>query len=285
MEIELARTFLEIIAAGGFTRAARRLNVSQTTVSARIRSLESQLGCPLFVRNRVGATLTPAGEQFLRSAPALLQVWEHARRQASAQTGHDLVLSLGGELSLWNTLLLKWLLRMRAASPEIALRTEIGLSDSLLRGLIEGTLDIAVMYAPRRLLGLQVEQLMEDELVLVTTEPGRRRASASKYVYVDWGPEFAAHHGMRFPDLTNPGLLVGLGPLGLNFILEAGGAGYFRRSSVRQYLQEGRLHLVSGAPAFPYAAYAVHSADCDAKLLVPALVQLRLAANEWGEAK
>ena len=74
MDVELARTFLAIVAAGSFVRAAERLNLSQTAVSARVRSLEEQLRRPLFVRNRAGASLTPAGEQFLRHAPALVQL-------------------------------------------------------------------------------------------------------------------------------------------------------------------------------------------------------------------
>ena len=52
MDTELARTFLEIVSTGSFIRAAERLNVGQTTVSARIRTLEQQLGRPLFVRNK-----------------------------------------------------------------------------------------------------------------------------------------------------------------------------------------------------------------------------------------
>ena len=76
MDIELARTFLEIVSTGSFIRGSERLNVAQTTVSARIRLLEQQLGRPLFVRNKSGASLTPAGEQFLRYAPTFVQLWQ-----------------------------------------------------------------------------------------------------------------------------------------------------------------------------------------------------------------
>jgi LysR family transcriptional regulator, flagellar master operon regulator len=81
MDTELARTFLEIVSTGNFIRAAERLNVGQTTVSARIHTLEQQLGWPLFVRNKGGASLTPAGEQFLRYAPTFVQLWQRARHQ------------------------------------------------------------------------------------------------------------------------------------------------------------------------------------------------------------
>src|ERR1044071_5975122 len=97
MDTELARTFLEIVSTGSFIRAAGRLNVGQTTVSARIRTLEQQLGRPLFVRNKAGASLTPAGEQFLRYAPAFVQLWQRARHQVAVPPGHRAVLTRSEE--------------------------------------------------------------------------------------------------------------------------------------------------------------------------------------------
>ena len=65
MDIELAGTFLEIVSTGSFVRASERLNVGQTTESARMRLLlEQQLGRSLFVRNKSGAALTPAASGF-----------------------------------------------------------------------------------------------------------------------------------------------------------------------------------------------------------------------------
>ena len=61
MDTELARTFLTVVTAGNFIAAAERLHVSQSTVSTRIHTLEEQLGCTLFVRNKAGATLTLGG--------------------------------------------------------------------------------------------------------------------------------------------------------------------------------------------------------------------------------
>lgn len=87
MDIKLARTFLEIVATGSFLRAAERLHVTQTAVSARVRTLEELLGRKLFVRNKSGATLSPAGLQFRRSAATLVQVWERARHQVAVPRG------------------------------------------------------------------------------------------------------------------------------------------------------------------------------------------------------
>jgi DNA-binding transcriptional LysR family regulator len=278
MDIDLARTFLTIVSTRSFIRAAERLNVSQTTVSARVRSLEEQLGRPLFVRNKAGASLTPAGEQFLRYAPNFVQLWERARHQVAVPPGRTSVLAIGGELSLWHPLMLDWLLWMRRSAADIALRVQVDLPEGLITQVAEGMLDVAVMYAPRHRPGLKVEQLLEETLVLVTTDPGAQPLSSPDYVYVDWGPEFAMHHGMSFPDVTNPGLFVGLGPLALNYIVEAGGSGYFRRRAAKPYLDNGKLHLVDGAPSFSYPIYAVRAANADETLVEQALDALRAVA-------
>ena len=280
MDIDLARTFLAIVEAGSFVRAAERLNVTQTAVSARIRSLEEQLRRPLFVRAKSGATLTQAGEQFLRFAPTLVQVWERARQQVAVPPGRHAVLALGGELSLWNPLLLRWMVWMRQSAPDVALRAQVGLPDALLHQVAGGILDIAVVYAPRHWPGLKVEIIYEERLVLVTTNPDAADVTDAEYVYVDWGPEFAAHHDLSFPRFSDPGLFVGLGPLGLDYIVEIGGSGYFRQRAVQPFVTSGRLHLVPGAPEFRYPVYAVSvEQGGDAELIGIAMEGLRNASE------
>lgn len=278
MDIELARTFLAIVAAGSFARAAERLNVSQTTVSARVRTLEEQLRRPLFVRNKTGASLTPAGEQFLRHAPGLVQLWERARQEVALPPGRRAVLAIGAELSLWEPLLLRWLLWMRHAAPDLALRAQVGMAESLVEQVAEGILDVAVLYAPRYRAGLRVEFLAEERLVMVTTPPAPG-GEPPNYVQVDWGQEFVLRQGTDPAARGEPALHVGFGPLGLGYILEAGGSGYFRLGAVKPYLESGRLLLVPGAPEFRHPAYVIHAETGDAGLIRTALDGLRKAAG------
>ena len=279
MNIELARTFLAIVDAGSFVRAAERLNVTQTTVSARVRSLEDQLRRSVFVRNKSGATLTPAGEEFQRFARTLVQVWERARHEVAIPPGHRAVLAMGGELSLWNPLLLAWMVWMRQHAADVALRTQVGVPESLLRQVADGVLDVAVVYAPRHWPGLKVEMIMQEELVLVTTDPTVSDVSDPEYVYVDWGEDFAAHHGMSFPQFSSPGLFVGLGPLALDYILRVGGAGYFRRRAAMPFLESGRLQMVPDAPRFTHPVYAVYAENAAGDVLDLALRALRELAD------
>ena len=279
MDITLARTFLDIVAAGSFLRAAERLHVTQTAVSARVRTLEQLIGARLFVRNRAGATLTPAGDQFSRYASMLVQVWERARHQVAIPPGRRSVLNIGCEVSLWDPLLLDWLLWMRAQAPDVALRTEVGFPNDLVDRVASGMLDVAVVYAPQLRPGLRIELLIEEKLVLVTTRKRGDKLDPKDYVYVDWGAEFAAQHSLAFPQLGNAGVIAGLGPLGREYVLAAGGSGYFRLAVVRKHLESGALRRIRGAPEFLYPAYAVFADGADAALLAPALEGLRQAAG------
>lgn len=279
MDLTLAQTFLEIVQTRSFLRAAEQLHVTPTSVSARVRTLEELLGRALFVRNKSGATLTPAGEQFLPHATSLVQVWERARHQVAVPAGRRAALSIGCELSLWDPLLLQWMLWMRSAAPHLAIRTEVGFPGHLLDKTADGVLDIAIVYAPQHRPGLRVELLIEEKLVMVTTAKRARAPRASDYVYVDWGPEFAAQHGLAFPELSNAAVKAGLGPLGREYLLAAGGTGYFRLDVVRAHLESGRLRRVPDMPEFLYPAYAVYAADCDRKLVDPALAGLRQVAS------
>lgn len=282
MDIQLAQTFLDIVNTGSFVRAAKRLNVSQTTVSARVRLIESQLGRALFVRNKAGASLTPAGKHFLRYAQILVQVWRRACQQVALPSGRHGLLTVGGELSLWNPLLLNWLVAMRRSAPGIALRTEISVSSELMRQVVDGVLDIAVLYQPQQLPGLRIEEILTESLVCVTTS-GKRKLMERDYVYMDWGSGFSARHNLHYPHLANSGLSIDLGPLGLSYILRCGGSGYLRARSVRPYLKSGQLRLVPRAPRFSFPVHAVYSASGDRTLLEPALHALRTVAAAEGD--
>jgi len=141
MDIELARTFIEIVRCGSFIAAAERLHVTQTAITARVQNLESQLNCKMFVRNRAGARLTADGEAFVGYANQLVQTWEAAQRDLPLPQGYRKLLHVGGELSLCNPLMLHWMRRLREHFPDHALSAEIGAAPQLLERLELGRLD------------------------------------------------------------------------------------------------------------------------------------------------
>ena len=169
---------------------------------------------------------------------------------------------------------------MHAAAPDVALRGEVGQSDWLMRQLSEGVLDIGVMYAPQNRPGLDVEKLVDETLILAATEPDHGGVQERNYIYVDWGEEFQVSHGAAFPNVQTPGLSVGLGAIGLQYILEYGGAGYFPTRLVRPLLDRGRLHRVADAPQFSRPAFVVSRASGAGGVLQTALAGLRFVAEQ-----
>jgi DNA-binding transcriptional LysR family regulator len=284
MDTELARTFLTVVTAGNFISAAERLHVTQSTVSARIHTLEEQLGATLFVRNKAGAVLTPAGRQFEKHASTLVRTIEQARHDVGVPRGFRAALTVGGRLGLWEQFLLRWLPLMRRTAPDISIRAQTGLEPDLMQGLVEGHLDIGVMYTPQSRPGLRVEPLFEDRLIFVATDSKARPAPGPDYVYVDWGPEFYVRHSASFPDFIGPALTANIGWLGLRHILENGGSGYFPVRLAREYLDAGHLTAPAGAPEFHLPAYMVYPADHDAGVLGAALDSIRRLSAEEAEA-
>jgi DNA-binding transcriptional LysR family regulator len=280
MDTELARTFLSVIAAGNFVKASERLFVTQSTVSARIQSLEEQLGCRLFERNKDGTTLTAAGKQFQKHAVSLMRTVQQARQDVGTPTGYRASLTIGGRFGIWDDLLIQSLARLRAAAPDIAIRAEIGFEDDLMQGLVEGRVDIGIMYTPQHRPGLHVETLFEENLVLVSTDPNDSGQIGSNYIYVDWGPEFYAKHQSRFPEFTGPGLSANIGWLGLEHVLHSGGSGFFPQRLVSDHLASGRLHQIHDVPLFRLPAYLVYPVDCDKEIFDVALTVIRRATSE-----
>lgn len=279
MDISLARTFLEVAASGSFIAAGERLHLTQTAISARIRVLEGHLGRRLFVRNKAGARLTPAGERFVRDATILVQAWERARQRVALPAGRENVASIGGELSLASPLLSNWLAWMHAHHPTLALNVDVAPMAQLLERVRDGSIDLAVLYDPPSQPGLTGELLVDEKLVMVTTSK-TRAPSPEDYVHVDWGPAFNENLRAAFPELANAAVTSSLGPLALAYVLKVGGSGYFRSQVAKPYLDSKQLRLAPNAPAFSYSIRAVYATDSDSELIATMRSGLRACVEQ-----
>lgn len=279
MDIEQARTFLAIAAHGSFLEASNRLHVTQSTVSARIQHLEADLGATLFIRNRAGATLTPAGRRFLQHAKALVLTVEQARHDVGLPSRYRATIRIGGRIALWEGFLPRWVGWMRNAASDVSIRSEIGFEEDLMRRLVEGTLDIGLMYTPSHAPGLVVEHLFDETLVLVSSRRDTRWPDED-YIYVEWGPGFYAKHRESYPDLERPPQVVNIGWLGVQLILANGGCCFLPIRMARPFIDDGRLYQVKEGPEFAHSAYMVFPREADSEVLHQALHGLReLAAD------
>lgn len=275
MDLELARTFLEIVRRGSFVAAAEALHVTQTAVTARIHNLETLLNCRLLVRNRAGAQLTPDGSRFVTYATELVSTWEAARRDLPLPDGYADLLALGGEISLHYPLLQRWTARLRPLLGGHALRIDVGEGGTLQDALRLGHIDAALVYQPDYSPALQVEQLMEEKLIQVG-----RAGQAEPYVFVDWGADYRRQHELALPGLAHAPVAFNLGLAAVQYILENGGRGYFRSRAVKRYLDNGQLVRIERTPEFTYPVYLVSARSKDSALLQSAIGLLRDIVKE-----
>ncbi len=280
MDIDQARTFLAITAHGSFLEAARQLHLTQSTVSARIQRLEDELGARLFVRNRAGTSLTSAGRRFLDYAKRLVLTADQARNDVGLPERYRASIRIGGRIALWEGFLPQWVGWMRHRATDVVIRSEIGFEEDLMRRLIEGTLDIGLMYTPSHSPGLAVEHLFDEILVLVSTRPDDIGPDED-YIYIDWGPGFYAQHMQSYPDLEGPPQLANIGWLGIQLALANGGSCFLPARMAAPFIAAGHLHRVPGSPEYVHPAYMVFPRESDSPVLEQALAGLReLAAGE-----
>jgi len=283
VKIDHIRTFLEISDCGNFNRAAENLHVTQSTVSARVKAMEERFGRVLFKRGHSGVELTSAGQHFREYALNIQRLWQQAQQHISLPENYSHSIGLGLQVSLWDSLIHKWIPWMRHNARDIAIHVEADYSPSLMRQLSDGLLDIGVMYNPRQTPGLVIEDLLEDTLVLVATDV-RELADGwiEDYVFVDWGADFRRRHGEAFPNMDTPAISVGLGSMGLEYINQNGGSGYFPLRVVQAAIDRGELFLVDGAPTMQRPAYMVYPEVARFReTLELALTGLREIARQW----
>ena len=277
MDINQVKTFLAVTANGSFYEAATRLHVTQSTVSSRIQGLETYLGATLFVRNRSGATLTPAGKRFMHHAKSIVLTLDQARHDVGLPSRYRASITIGARIALWEVLLPRWVGEMRQTAPDISIRSEIGFEEDLMRRVIEGTMDVALMYTPQHSPGIHVQHLFDETLVLLTTDPEKPWPDEN-YIYVDWGPAFYAQHSSSYPDLERPAQVVNIGWLGVQIIISNGGSCFVPVRMAEPLIRTGQLFHMPDSPAFKLPTYMVYSLNSDSVVLEQVLDSLRAQA-------
>jgi DNA-binding transcriptional LysR family regulator len=143
LDLELLRSFVSVVDAGGFTRAGERVHRTQSTVSQQIRRLEDALGRKLLNRNGKQATPTEEGERLLSYARRILALAAEARDVVARPTGEGVVrLGIPEDFAAYR--LAEVLSRFARARPGLRLDVRCGLSTRLARELERGELDLAL---------------------------------------------------------------------------------------------------------------------------------------------
>ena len=144
LDLELLRSFVSVVDAGGFTRAGERVHRTQSTVSQQIKRLEDDVGQPLLIRSGKDVTPTEAGDQLLTYARRLLALAEEARDVVS-RPGSEGAIRIGITEDFAAYRLTRLLATFSRSHPNLRLDVRSGQSLFLYRDLERGDLDLALI--------------------------------------------------------------------------------------------------------------------------------------------
>jgi len=182
------RYFLAVAREGSLTRAAATIPVAQQSLSAQIRSLERQIGAPLFVRGSRGVELTDVGVVLLSEAKPLVaradRAFDRARRAAA---GGRVSLRVGFLASVGNYVVPPVVREFSHAHPEIALDAEDLPIAALVDGLRTGRLDAGLTRPP--LVDDLATEVVLREPVAAVLPAGHRLAGADELSLADLAHE------------------------------------------------------------------------------------------------
>lgn len=193
MELGQLEAFVEAQRRGSITRAAEALDLTQPTLTARLRGLERELGTPLLVRGRRGVSLTAAGRRFLPRAMAALEAVRRGvadTRSARDARGGFLTLGLASDLALY--LAPAALARFARTHPDVEVTVRSGRSRAVAEALRADEIEIALV----------------SQLVVLPELASRPLFTEDVPVVVGKGHPFARRSRVPVEELALSGLVV-----------------------------------------------------------------------------
>ncbi len=274
MQLKAIETFLCVAETGGFHAAARKLNVTQTAVSARIRLIEEETSRPLFTRGAGGTSLTEFGRQFRPYAEQMLSLWSFASRDLPAQAQNRVALRLGAQLSIWDPLLVDLGVQFEQRHGQLLLTLnydhDLNMVDAVATHVLDAALTPEQPSDPR----VQSHELTPERLTLVGTPD----TEDPVFVNLELGEVYQDHVRTAARQVLGQTVFLGNCMMALRYILRRGGIGFFPTYLVRDYLSDGELRRVSGSRDLVLPLYLVTRRGSTAfDDILTCLTELRLA--------
>jgi len=178
MDLKQLEYFVNVVDLGGFSRAARLLDVAQPAISRQVRSLEVELRQTLLLRNGRGAVPTEAGKRLLEHARSILQQVDRAKRDVDALNGAPVGRVVVGLPPTIARLMSAPIVReFRRRYPKSSLGIVEGLSSYILEWLLIGRVDVGLVYNPTAVANIETRPLQEEPLCLIGPRQAKRSAT------------------------------------------------------------------------------------------------------------
>lgn len=247
-------------------------HIVQSTVTTRIHELEKTVGKKLFLRNKQKVELTEAGALFLPYAERMLDLFEEGKFKVNSTTSFDGRIVIGSVDSIWRNILFPVLREYLLQYPKISVKATTGHTSEIIQSLVDGVIDIALVYQPPRLSRFQVFVCHEEDFVLVVHPDHPLAQRSSIYVeelsginllYHNWSGPFAKWSGEALPAnhlfqaQIDPAYLI------LSLVRQGLGPAILNRSSVKKDLSAKKvveIPIVGPNPPPRWKTYlAVHT--------------------------
>jgi DNA-binding transcriptional LysR family regulator len=303
--VKRVEAFVEVARRGNVTRAAEALFVTQPALTARLQSLERDLGARLFVRSGRGVRLTDHGQAFLPYAERAHEALADGRRLlAELERGGVGQLVIGAAPAVSTYVLPSILERFHAAHPRVQLTVRTGHSEEVLEMVVRRQVQIGLVRALRHP-ELAVVPLYEDELVLVT-DPAHRFAERGEISLEAIAGErlILFDRASSYHDLTSAFLgeagVIPAGSMELDnidatkkMVAQGLGVALLPHTAVAEELTTGRLASIRilDAPPLRRRIVALHRRELAAASGIPGVfldtlaemrAELRLAGSTFG---
>ena len=249
MNFEDIATFLSLEKTRNFSRTAEILYISQTAVSARIKSLEDDLGRPLFVRNNKSVELTPSGRLFLKYAEEINQIVREGKQVICNLDKYTRYITIAAPDSIWSyPPLLDTLNDFLDSNTHISFKLRCDHSDTIISGILDNEIDIGVTLCKPYHPDITTLPFLESKYLLVATPKLALKEnifspdtiSQFPLIYMNWGEKFNKWYTLHYP-LEPFFLEVERVFLFVNLLLSGRGVGFLPKRIANQYLKNKDL--------------------------------------------
>ncbi|MEO0372419.1 MAG: LysR family transcriptional regulator [Pseudomonadota bacterium] len=250
MNIAALQTFLAIVDTGSLVRASQTLNVTQSTVTARLKTLEEELGQQLLNRQKSGTTLTPAGTRLLSYARIMTGLWRQAKYETGLPAGLASVCTFGCDPGLWHGPGRAFFNGVIAENPDMALSVRQGGARDLERWLAEGAVDVTLSFEGVTRGAQTVFALPPEPIVLYSDRPETPMDCDPLYIFVDHGEDYRRQHAEDYHHAGVARISFDSAWWALQCLLDRGGSAYLPKALAAPYVAEGRLFETANAPIY-----------------------------------
>jgi len=178
-------TFLAIVKEKSFSKASKKLGISQPAVTQQVKWLEDFLDTKIIDRKKNGITLTKSGEELYRVALRLNKCVNNVEKEIIKIMNKELTFVIGASFTIGNYVLPSFLNGAKKIIENDVL-VQIDLSDKVLEQLLDKKIDLALIESPIFKDGIIYREWLEDEFVLFSNQPLPKYVNPDDLINFNW---------------------------------------------------------------------------------------------------